>query len=263
MDDALLWKLNFTQDKVFYVFGTMHVRDAAAFTIVDEVKDVINRCDCFYAEMHLDEAANSFSIEDYLMPFGKSLSSLLNPRKYTRISKQLYKHTGMHLSQFDRFYPMVTANNIAEAFLSNDNAMALDHYLWQWAKSQDKYMGGIETVDEQKSLLKSFDIDVQLKMFVDLTAHLSKYRGSIMSLKALYQNQDIQKLYKSSRKSMHAFRKPLLYQRNKLMADRILGLDHSSAFIAVGAAHLAGFHGILRKIKNEGVALEPIKFKHF
>ena len=77
----------------------------------------------------------------------------------------------------------------------------------------------------------------------------------------LYEQSDILKLYKVTRKQAKGMRKILLFNRNDLMAKRIAQFaSEQSLFASIGAGHLAGEKGVLRLLKKKhGFKVKPVK----
>jgi uncharacterized protein YbaP (TraB family) len=78
-----------------------------------------------------------------------------------------------------------------------------------------------------------------------------------------YETSDIQKIFKSAKKSTKGLRKVLLYDRNKIMAQRIAVMaKEQSIFVAIGAGHLGGQKGVLRLLKKNGLKIRPVLLKY-
>lgn len=260
-DKALLWRLSKKQHPDSYLFGTMHVRDNAAFSFTDTVLKYINECQYYYGEIDLDEASEQLSPENYLMPDHLDIRQILPERKYKRMHKHALQILNFDLEPWTRFYPLVICNRMAETILMEDNSMALDSYLWIKASEAGKNLGGIEKVSDQLQLMQTLDLDTQIQMLKKICLQLSKYRKSILQLKKYYETQDIKRLYKESLKSLGSFRHSLLYERNIQMAEFIDSCSGRSAFFTMGAAHLAGNKGVLRLLKKKEFKLKPVKLE--
>jgi hypothetical protein len=86
-----------------------------------------------------------------------------------------------------------------------------------------------------------------------------RFRRNLLRMIQYYTNQDIDHLYKASRKQLQGLRKKLLFQRNEKMANHFISLlSENTVFAAVGAAHLGGEKGMLRLVKKHGFKLKPI-----
>lgn len=257
--NALLWEINGEDLSTSYLFGTMHVRDQRAFRYEDLVKSKIKDCEVYAGEMNLDEInhvamANSMDLDQDVY-----LHDLLKPKIYKRLSKLLKKQTGLSLIHFDNSQPILVTNLLTESLLSRDAKLSLDASLWEYAKSEEKITIGIESFEEQMHILSNLSLDYQIKGLSDLVRNFKKFSKQLQKLTALYEKADIHRLYKKSKSQAGKMRKLMIYDRNKIMADRIeLLINEQAVFISVGAGHLSGGKGIIRLLKKAGFKLRPV-----
>jgi uncharacterized protein YbaP (TraB family) len=239
--------------------GTMHVKDIRAFHTIERAKRLIQDCELFAAEMDLDEAAKFQHPEDFQMPESLTLRSQLGKKKFAKYQRQVQKSFGIDLALFDRQYPMLTTNLIAELCLHSDHALPLDTYLWEFATETGKELKGLESFHEQMTIMNQISMDVQMKGLKVLVSNPKKFKQSLRQLMHYYQEEDIDKLYQVSKRSIGKLRKILLYQRNLKMANTAhLFCQKKSSFITLGAAHLSGKKGVLRLMKQRGYRIKPV-----
>lgn len=257
---TLLWKIShpsFSGDS--FVFGTMHVSDARAFRYEELVKEKIQICDAFALEFNLESAQLNLTSEAMNLPDGKTLDSMIPPKKFEKINKRFQRMTGYDLRNFNRSIPMQITNLMAEVILSNDRLKSLDETLFQYAKEQEKILLGIETFEEQLEIMTKIPIENQLKALLKTFKSIKQFRKQVLKMTELYEQADIHQLYKSAKKSTGAERKLLLYDRNEIMANRMTKMMHEQTMVcAIGAAHLAGKRGVLRLLKQNGFKVKPV-----
>jgi uncharacterized protein len=254
MKKSLIWRFNTEgSEKPNYLIGTMHVRDERAFQFEKAFEKAILECTIFATEFNLDEAqAGAVQISMFL-PEGDSLKTLMPNKLYQKINTTLLKKMGVELAQFDRFKPLAITNFLTESLLSNDRWQSLDETLWHFAKDNNKILRGIETFDEQLAVLDKMTVADQLKGLKDTMHDLGSFKKQLTKMANLYEQADIEKLYKSAKKSAKGSRKLLLYDRNVVMANRIADLtQENSVCVAIGAGHLAGAKGVMRLLKRRG-----------
>ncbi|MEM9822144.1 MAG: TraB/GumN family protein, partial [Bacteroidota bacterium] len=226
----------------------------------DRVFDKIERCEAFATELNLEEANASLDANALDLEEGLSLDQLLTKQQYRKVKKSLLKTTGLNLKLFHHNHPIVVANMMADVVLSKDMPFSLDQTLWNYAKSLGKIALGIETLEEQIQTMRQIPLDYQLKSLVGTAKNLNKLRKQTLKMAQLYETADIQRIFKSARKSMGGIRKIMLYDRNGIMADRIALLaSEQSLCCAIGAAHLGGKKGVLRLLKKKGFRVKPAK----
>lgn len=258
---TLLWQINQPdQSQYSYVFGTMHVRDNAAFQHLDFVLKKIQACEAFAIEYHLDEGQIHIPSDFVYLPDGQSLTDFIPAKKYNKLRKSILKSFQIDLDLFKRLQPLFINNLIGERLLSKDQEHALDSYLWDFAKSENKILLGIETWQEQLATLNNLTLDYQIKGLMDIGKSTKKYRRALNKSVQDYVKGDFQKLYQAAKKGAGTKRKVLLYNRNEIMADRIADFtERHTIFAAVGAGHLGGGKGVLRLLKKRGLVVKPVK----
>lgn len=258
--NALLWKIQTGKQHASYVFGTMHVMDQRAFRYKDIVEEKIKTCEVYAAEMDLDAVNQAAMAETMDLDEDLSLSSLLKPKHYQRLEKLLEKEVGMPLAYLDKSQPLLISNLLTGSQLSKDMPLSLDATLWQFAKEQDRIMIGVESFEEQIAVLEQIPLDYQLKGLVDLIKNFKNFKKQLHKLTRLYEQSDIQNLWKQSKRQAGKMRKMMIYDRNKIMAERIADLAREkSIFASIGAGHLSGQKGVLRLLKQDGFKLKPIR----
>ena len=257
---TLLWQVRRPEQEHFsYVFGTMHVRDNAAFQRLDLVLDKLQDCDAFATEYDLDEGEAQIPKELVYLPEGQSLTDFIPTKKYKKLRNAILKSFQIDLNLFKKLRPIFINNFLNEQLLSTDRKQPLDGYLWNYAKSADKILLGIETWQEQVATLEHITLEYQIKGLLEIGKNPKKIRRAIQKSVKDYVAGDFQKLYQAARKGSGDKRKILLYSRNEIMARRIAHFsDQHSIFAAIGAGHLGGAKGVLRLLKKQGFSVQPI-----
>lgn len=256
---SLLWKIEGDAlPNASYIFGTMHVKDQRAFQRLDKVYDAISACNIFAAEFDLD---SSVGIDPHLfnLPSGLTLNQIMPIKKYEKLRKTLQRHLKIDIHPLRHNQPLLVSNLIEAQLLTTDMPHSLDEHLWQYARSLTKEMSGIETLQEQISVLQKISSEQQLQNLLATVRNFPRYRQHLLQMANWYAQGELLKLYRSTKKNTRAMRSILLYDRNKLMAARITTMTtQQTAFCAIGAAHLAGEKGVLRLLKQRGFRLNPM-----
>ncbi len=259
--NSLLWQI--TGDKlpgISYLFGTMHVRDERAFSLIAALQEKIDVCAAIATEINLDEAEHGILPTDMLLPGGKSLTDFYPPKKYAKIKRVLQKYFDFDLDPVRHFLPIMITNMLSEKILSDERDVNLDRYLWEYAARQEKVTLGVESTREQVEILHKIPMDYQLQSLRDVTKNVSSFRKQHTKLTEMYLRQDVRQLYKSTKKSLGKMRSLMLYDRNAIMAERINRMAHEQTiFAAVGAAHLAGKKGVVKRLQDLGLRVKPVR----
>lgn len=242
----------------------MHVRHRSAFLWVDEIKGRIEACDIYAAEMHLGEVDPVLLSQSATLKSGQSLADLIPPRKYDKVRKQIFKSFGMDLDSMRSLHPFLVISRLSESVLSEDHLHPLDQSLFQYAGSIGKETTGLESFTEQMEIMKSLDPVDHVKGVLQVARNPAKFRKSIHNMVRYYEAQDIQRLYQVSRKQLQHLRPRMLFQRNKILADRFAQLcEDGTVFAGFGAAHLGGGKGVIRLLKQQGFRVSPITIVPF
>ena len=153
-------------------------------------------------------------------------------------------------------------SGITQNILVNDHAVSLDEHLWNYARDNQRHLQGLETAEEQLSLLHSIDaipLYKQIEAISSRPSGIRKFTGRALDY---YVMGEIHLLYQMTRSSMHQLRKRIIYNRNKVMVTRMLSFDPAlSYFITVGAGHLSGPMGIISKLRKVGYKIRAVPFK--
>ena len=157
---TLLWEISHSEmkDKSF-VFGTMHIRNLEIVEHQKPIFDKILSCEYFACEYNLDDSPSYGNSNVFYIPNGQSLKDLIRPKKFQKLSKILKKSLDFNLESVQHLKPIFITNMISELILKKDTPYALDEYLWQFAKENNRKVTGIETMKEQLEILNKMDMD--------------------------------------------------------------------------------------------------------
>lgn len=257
---TLLWEISGNGVKTpSFVFGTMHVRDQLAFGALPQLYNCIDQCDALATEFRLDDLqSGGIGMARFGMT-SPPLDTLYNPRVYQRMSKALYRYFGLDLDSLKNLPPFFILNLLNEQLLAKDMPMSLDEQLSSYAKSKKKDCLGVESLLEQMALLRKIPLKQQLKSLRSMLENIRSHRSQLLKLGQLYATGDPVRIYQSTRTGAGSLRKLLIFDRNRIMADRITNICQTKAvFVAIGAGHLAGGKGVLRFLKHNGLSIRPI-----
>lgn len=256
--NSLVWQITEGGKNTSFILGTMHVRDARAFQFEHLFYEKILKCEAFATEFNLDDIQNQtdFTLS---LPDGLQLHNVIEPKAFAKISRVVEQKMGLPLVHFNSLKPIIVTNMLTESVLSSDRLMSLDETLWRFASENGRILRGIETFEEQVEILNKMGLDEQIKGLKDLVSDFSKFRKQLLNMTRLYEQADIQKLYKVAKKTAKGNRRLLLYDRNHIMAQRIADMTKEMTLCAaIGAGHLAGKNGVLNLLKKNGFEVAPV-----
>ena len=234
----------------------MHVGDEKAYTFSQKACNLIDSTGLFLNEVDLSSLLQGGM--NITLPPDTTLEDLLGTsyQKYSSISQKAF---GVSLDALKHMLPLVVLNFISESALRKDFPMSIDQHLWQYAQSQGISTGGLETIEEHASTLEAISVEDQTSMLKAALGNVQKFRRKILHLSELYGQARIHELYLLSKKDLGSHKRVLLYDRNRLMAERCIALYQKETFFAaVGAAHLSGEVGMLHLLRKAGFDLRPL-----
>ncbi len=239
------------------LLGTMHGANQSAYTFVHAILEHICQADLYIGETNLDDMKDQHT--DNLMLDQGTIIDLVSKKKFDKINRLSQKVFNINLHPYINLKPMFFVNILTQQVLTSSFSETLDTYLWNEAKKNNLTCIGLESYQEQCDLFKHLDLPWQTKQLLDIFRHITKFKTTIKKVNKLYRDQKIEALYKITKKQLGGLRKELLYKRNEIMARRIIHyLEDRTPFISVGAAHLSGYKGILRLIKQAGFQIQSV-----
>ncbi len=255
-----------------YLFGTHHlaplskVEEFGASQLFKDASMVVGEID-----MTADQTQLAFAMQPHMMaPADSTLSKVISAEDFAIISKEFEKWApmpGMQLQMLDGMKPMVVTSMVTVGMVAKDMPdYKADEQLDSWFQIQGKAEGKkivpLETAEFQATLLfDSTPIVYQAEALVELLKDPAKAMEQTKALNKAYNEQDLSVMLKlSEEEDEHPeFMIALLDRRN---ADWLTKLPkimkEGSAFIAVGALHLAGNKGLVEGLRRQGYTVTPL-----
>ena len=258
---TLLWRISGNGlQKPSYLYGTMHLKDRRLFFFGDSVYKNIQASDGF--AMEIDPAEMMDSVFSKLSE--KDTTSLLrkelDKREYAALSGKLEKKLGIPADKITRKKLIEYRNTWYQKTRKKDDMQTfVDIYLYDLARKQGKWIGGIEDVNDQLGLKDELGKDIDVSEFVEDNAD-KKFTAYLEKMISVYTSQDLDLLEILVNNSHSLTEKDmLLINRNKKMAYRMDSLSRvRTTFFAVGAAHLPGDSGLIDLLTKRGFKVEPV-----
>lgn len=260
-EKSLLWEISGNGlEKPSYVFGTIHMICQEDYIMTETIEHTLKNVDAYYAEINFGDPQSTATLQQYMMS-EIPLSERLTADKYNELKQLLKDQVALDIAQFEHLSDAAIVSMITfKSFPCTDFKM-YEMELMQTAITNQKKLGGLETIAEQMEILsKSLGTDAAIEMLNDL-----KREGyqSTKEMIALYKAQDVQGLYDYMKKSSYmtdAVYNEMLTKRNRNWVMNIPQIiRNESVFFAVGAAHLSGDNGVLKLLKESGYTIKPIK----
>jgi len=263
---GLLWEIygNGLTD-TSYLYGTMHIQDERVFQFQEGVEKAFDRSVIFAMELNMDSVNTLELMSELIMESPHRLDSLLSEKEYEIVNQYFKDSLGIGLLIFNKMQPIYTSQMVSLKKMNKDSAEALDIYLFNKAKEQNKIVVGLEFMEEQINAFKSIPYDIQAKeLFNAVEDAINGEDQQIDGLIDYYVKGDLDRLLALTLESEFSdneintiFQKVFLVNRNHKMADRSEKyIKKGSTFIAIGAAHLPGPEGVIENLRKKGYTVK-------
>lgn len=256
------------------IFGTHHLAPLSVIDSVkgareafDEASRIVGEIDMTQGPMQIQMAMQ----QHIAAPADSTLHDLLPAAKWNALNesfKSLAPMPGMDLELLNGMKPMAVTTIVALGIVSKEMpdynpAEQLDSYFQTEGAKAGKKIIGLETVDEQATLLYDFTpVAEQAEALVKVLENPSEEMKSAREMNEAYAAQELDRLVALSeaQSANAAFMKALVNDRNAAWAEKLPAImAEGPVFVAVGALHLSGENGLLKMLENKGYKVTPLK----
>lgn len=269
-NSQLLWKISGEGIKTSYVFGTHH---AAPISICDSIvgfEEAFNNCTIVYGEIaayDMQDMAKDM-IPYIMLPPDSLLDVVYSAEDYKILDNVLKRNLGTGASQLNNMKPVAIQSQL-EIFLCmrifkdyNPNEI-LDAVIQKRAKERGKAVKGLETLSYQAKIIYGTSIRKQASDLMLMIKDFDKFEKYSTILCDAYMNQDLDTLLEIMRDtefgSTDGEMELLIYNRNRNWVEQLKDvIPYSPVFIAVGAGHLPGEHGLINLLRKSGFNVTPV-----
>lgn len=264
LPNTLLWRIDGKGvNKPFYLYGTMHLTDERLFNLGDSLYKAMENSDGFAIEINPDEIS-TFAIDEINdeIKSGTFIKSILDDKTYKKYGNILSKKLKKPANKITTRDIFVEKNKwIKESFRKGKMATFLDAYLFDIARRQGKWTGGIEDINDQKGLTNELIDESDIRQVAE--ENQVNNRSTADAFIKLYIDNNISAIDSITNLSDSGMVDHLLIKRNYKMARRIDSLSSLRSMVfAVGAAHLPGDEGLLNLLANKGFNVQPVYSSH-
>lgn len=264
-ENSLLWEISGNGlQKPSYLFGTYHFAGKDFIDTMKVLQTKLSITDAIVGELIIDTTLAA-KLAPYMVMKNNFLNKLLNAEQYQLVANYLKKISGYDLQLFNSMKPVVIQMTImqfmAPKTISATNP-ALDQYIQDYGKANNKKLIGLETVEDQAVILFGNSLERQKELLLKSVADEEKTKAEGQKLYDNYVAQNLEELEKLFVKSDDYTQDEidqLLKNRNiKWMSQLPSLMQNQSLFIAVGAGHLIGKDGLIKALKTQGYTLKPL-----
>ena len=256
---TLLWKISGKGLKQpSYLFGTMHMNDKRLFMLGDSLFAAIERTNGFAMEVNPDEMA-AYVINNIINDEkGSKLKEILSAETFNKYADALSKKLGKDADDITA-RDIVNEKNkwITEYLEKGEMPTFLDAYLYNIAKRQGKWVGGVEDMADQANLLENLVDESDIIALLSGENTTEAIRKGLDHMRKVYIAEDLDAIEQLT--IGYEDRDALLIRRNIKMARRMDSLSAIRTMLfAVGAAHLPGDSGVIALLRKRGFRVDPV-----
>jgi uncharacterized protein YbaP (TraB family) len=258
---SILWRISSKDGHhTSYLYGSMHLTDDRIFDLGDSLYAAIQNSDGLATELDPTDLLSLAVQEGAEQEInGKNIKDMLSAKDYKTyaplLAKKLNKPAGSITTR-----DILNQKNkwLQERYARGGMSTFLDMYLYEVARRQKKWTGGIEDADDQRGLLRA-DESVDKSDVVDVvgTGRDGAISADVEKMISVYLSQDLGAI--DSLFGDMADKESVLLKRNRKMASRMDSLSgvRSMVFV-VGVAHLPGEGGVIDLLRRKGFDVQPV-----
>lgn len=257
---GLLWRISGNGlHQPSYLYGTMHLYDKRVFNFTDSLYAAIAGAQGFAMEVDPDSMMIKFFEKKEEREKEKTvyLKELLKPADFARARKKLQEvfKKAPELITRDEFNDYM--DNYSRHVDAKDRMPAsMDAWLYSLARSQGKWVGGVEDVADQADMLNDTRLKGDVNEFLNGN---KKQQQQLEQMISLYLKDDLMQIWNYIRLQTRLGIDSLNIRRNYKMARRMDSLANiRTMFFAVGTAHLPGEEGVINLLRGKGYLVEPV-----
>lgn len=261
---TLFWEISGNGlEKNSYLFGTIHILPKNEFQPFELADEKLENSELFVLEMEIDVPLKQQMewAKMMMLPEGELISDFMEEEDFGQLRsyaldslevKEFLFNTYLKMKPF-AFYSALIPHAIGKKI------EGYEMHFSKIVKKEEIPVHGLETFEFQMAIFDSIPNDKQLSMFFDEIPDLEKEMNEMI---AIYKEQDIYRMALSLQEEGGEYaelEEDLLIRRNLDWAEKLDQLmKEQSCFIAVGAAHLAGEHGLIKLLREKGFRVEGL-----
>lgn len=251
-----------------YLFGTIHIMPKSQFTAYETADEKLKESEQLVLEMKIDVPLKTQMewAQKMMLPEGKTIPDYMDEEDYARVEayamdsleiKKFLFNTYIKMKPF-AFYSALIPHVIGKKI------EGYDMHFSNIAKKEEIPVVGLESFEFQLAIFDSISYEKQLEMF--FPGEEFNLKDEMQELLDMYLSHDIYSMAEAfSEEELSGYEElesELLIKRNNDWVEKISELIYEEpSFIAVGAGHLAGEHGLIRQLRQKGFTLNPVMLK--
>ncbi|MFT3740859.1 MAG: TraB/GumN family protein [Breznakibacter sp.] len=261
---SLLWEISGNGIKTSYLFGTIHMVCADDFAIDAKVMDAFNRSDKLVLEIDVSDPQimqkmQSAAVNKNFRNFKNDLTE--TDRFFLDSCFKADLKAGIDQLGILKPWTLMTFYSMSVSYDCPDRKQ-YETELSTLAKSQNKPIGQLETLEFQLAIFDSIPMQKQIDWLMETVREKNKNREIFARMIAAYKDQDVESLNQLTmeEEDMKELAPRLFFERNGNWIPVIGEMAREQpTFFAFGAGHLGGKDGVIDLLKQKGYKVKAIK----
>ena len=254
---TLLWRISGNGlQKESYLFGSMHLQDKRIFNFGDSMYYYLQQAEGFALEVDMQAFVDSV-FQQVINGNRETEHEQLSVAQEKKLTDSLYRNLKKNDAASRKMLARIREKKLRAAAKGQEMPTIVDGYLYGIARRQGKWLGAVEDVSNQLSLLNELG---GVSDESDLHESDKDFRNMIEQMIRVYVSEDLGKLDEIANRpdGTSALDRTMIF-RNLQMSRRMDSLAAiRSVFFTVGAAHLPGDSGVIRLLQRQGYTLSPV-----
>lgn len=257
-------------DSTLYLFGTVHLRRPGGPWGGADAQIALAQADEVWTEVEItpdaDARAQAMMSERGTAPADRPLSSWLTEEENARL-QALTQRLGVPMQMIEPMQPWLAALTLSVLPMMQagyDPNAGVDRAVDAAADASGKRRRAFETIEDQIDFLSSFSPELQREMLLDAIDEAEKGPTQFDPMLVAWEQGDLDTLESfvidDMRKEYPELYDVLFVRRNAAWMEVLMReLEGSGVdFVAVGAGHLLGEHGLVAQLRARGVTVTRV-----
>jgi len=269
--DLFLWEIENGRNKA-YLLGSFHLMPKSIYPLDDKIESAFEESDILVVEMDataMDQnAVNTFIGQYAVYQDTLTLSQELPPELYASIAEKFIE-MGYTETQLNKLKPWFVSLNLGLSSLQKldvDAGLGIDVHFLNKAHERGMNILELETSTSQLEMLASFPEDIQVDYLEYVLKEYDKSDSTFYEMLDAWQTGDTELTNKLSRlkmleledemPGMAGYYSRMFPEREEQIMEKMVGYledeeDHVY-FVIVGAFHLVGDDGLIKRLEEMG-----------
>jgi len=276
--DLFLWEISKGQN-TSYLLGSIHLMPKSVYPLDEKIENAFQESDVLVVELDAttleQNVINTFIAQHALYADSTTLESELPVELFTDVAEKFIE-MGFTQEQLNRFKPWFVSLNLGMSGLQKldvDAGLGIDMHFLNKAHEQEMEILELETPTSQMEMLASLPEDIQADHLAYTLEEFNDTDSTFFEMLDAWQIGDTEKTNLLSRVKMFEledkmpgmaeYYNRMFCEREEKMAEEIdTFMDDEEGnvyFIIVGAFHLVGDDGLLKRLEDNGYKIKQLK----